>query len=242
MQIIILFVLAGLSLATENGCYVPPEGGPLINPECLKTALTRFPVFTKHLAFFICGYKGKIEYSQEELEATIRELIVILKCAGCPLFGIEYFEDGDSLDVILAVLGKSLYEVSEELFHVLDALAVSEGGTDLLCKLTKKALLSDCLWKLTAVDLAKLPEDLKQLICKGDRNAITAKQVITILKDITCLAGDALGIDDKWLDELLEHLGDEGLKDLLKEVIDVLVKLLGPGGLFHGVVCPLFGG
>ncbi|KAG8555532.1 hypothetical protein GDO81_017740 [Engystomops pustulosus] len=228
MQIIILFVLAGLSLATENGCYVPPEGGPLINPDCLKTALTRFPEFTKHLAFFICGYKGKIEYSQEELEATIRELLVILKCAGCPLFGIANFGDGDSLDKILVALGKILNEVSVELFRVLDATKLSAEATDLLCKLTKKALLSGCLWKLTAVNLAKLPEDLKQLICKGDRNAITAKQVIKILKDITCLAGDALGIDDKWLKELIEKLGDEGLKDLLKEVIDLLWKLLGP--------------
>ncbi|XP_071984329.1 ranaspumin-like [Engystomops pustulosus] len=198
-------------------------------------AVKHAPAFTVNLAIFVCSYKGKITRNEEKFRAATKELILILKCSGCALDVILNIHEDQTLEEALAAAGKTLEDVARELFELLDTLKLSEGATQILCALADDALLSTCLAKALTKNVSPLPDNLKAFICKGDRNAVTAKDVVQLLKNAACFGDDALGTGDT-VEELVTKLG-ESLEGLVQKVLDLLQALIGPSGVLNDLAC-----
>ncbi|XP_071983286.1 uncharacterized protein [Engystomops pustulosus] len=189
MKIIILFALAGLSLAVGKSCYAP---GRQTNAQCLEFAVNNDPDFSVNLASFMCHTNGRITRNAEKHNSLIEKLLLTLKCAGC------------ALDVIP--------NIRED--QTLDGLKLSEGSKKLLCALNDDALLSTFSAKALT----------------GDRNAVTAKDVVQLLKNGDSFVDDAVGTDIA-VEELATNLG-KGLEGLLQKVLDLLqIKFQDVDGL-----------
>ncbi|XP_071983285.1 uncharacterized protein [Engystomops pustulosus] len=205
MKIIILFALAGLSLAVGKSCYAP---GRQTNAQCLEFAVNNDPDFSVNLASFMCHTNGRITRNAEKHNSLIEKLLLTLKCAGC------------ALDVIP--------NIRED--QTLDGLKLSEGSKKLLCALNDDALLSTFSAKALTKNLSPMPHNTKALICEGDRNAVTAKDVVQLLKNGDSFVDDAVGTDIA-VEELATNLG-KGLEGLLQKVLDLLqIKFQDVDGL-----------
>ncbi|XP_071983360.1 uncharacterized protein [Engystomops pustulosus] len=218
MKIIILFALAGLSLAVERSCYVTSGSRPT-DAECVEIALNNVPAFTIHLAIFLGTYQGKITRNEEKFRAATKELILILKSVCCNLEAVLDIPVGQTFEEALAAARKTLEDVARELFELLDTLQLSDGATDLLCTLADDALLSKSMTSALRNDVSLLPDNLKAFICKRDRNAVTAKDVEQLLRNIGCFGDDALGTGDT--------VGIMGPSDLACSVIPIVDDGIG---------------
>ncbi|KAG8547820.1 hypothetical protein GDO81_027401 [Engystomops pustulosus] len=199
MKIIILFALAGLSLAVERSCCVTSGCKPT-NVQCLEFAVNNDLDFTVNLASFMCCYQGKITRNEEKFRAAMKELIIILKRFGCAAVDeILDINEDQTLEDALAAAGKTLEDVARELFELLDTLHLSEGATQILCALADHALLSTCR--------AKAP--------KKDQISSEIKDLLQILRNAGCFGDDALGTGDT-VEELVTKLG-ESLEGLVRK-------------------------
>ncbi|XP_071983284.1 uncharacterized protein [Engystomops pustulosus] len=211
MKIIILFALAGLSLAVGKSCYAP---GRQTNAQCLEFAVNNDPDFSVNLASFMCHTNGRITRNAEKHNSLIEKLLLTLKCAGCALDVIPNIREDQTLENALTTAGKTLEDVARELLEFLDGLKLSEGSKKLLCALNDDALLSTFSAKALT----------------GDRNAVTAKDVVQLLKNGDSFVDDAVGTDIA-VEELATNLG-KGLEGLLQKVLDLLqIKFQDVDGL-----------
>ncbi|XP_071983283.1 uncharacterized protein [Engystomops pustulosus] len=226
MKIIILFALAGLSLAVGKSCYAP---GRQTNAQCLEFAVNNDPDFSVNLASFMCHTNGRITRNAEKHNSLIEKLLLTLKCAGCALDVIPNIREDQTLNA-LTTAGKTLEDVARELLEFLDGLKLSEGSKKLLCALNDDALLSTFSAKALTKNLSPMPHNTKALICEGDRNAVTAKDVVQLLKNGDSFVDDAVGTDIA-VEELATNLG-KGLEGLLQKVLDLLqIKFQDVDGL-----------
>ncbi|XP_071985215.1 ranaspumin-like isoform X3 [Engystomops pustulosus] len=223
MKIIILFALAGLSLAVERSCY-DTSGSKPTNAQCVESAVNHAPAFTVNPAIFMCSYKGKMTRNEEKFTAATKELILILEWAGCALDVILKIREDQTLKEASAAAGKTLEDVARELFELLDTLHLSEGATQILCALADDALLSTCMAKALTNNVSPLLDILKAFLC--ERNA-------------ACFGDDALGTGDT-VEELVTKPG-ESLEGLVQKVLDLLQPLIGPSGVLNDLACKVIG-
>ncbi|XP_071983374.1 uncharacterized protein [Engystomops pustulosus] len=189
MKIIILFALAGLSLAHE-WCY-STSGITLLNSQCLEFARNHAPYFSENLAIFLCEYDNKLAHSQDYYKNATKKLTIMLKCSGCNLDVFRFIDEELSLEEILTNAGKTLEELLHILFHLLDGLELSKGETDLLCKLADHSSISSHLRAALKKDPSPLSDKLMASISEGDRVAITTESILKVLENIGWLdAGD----------------------------------------------------
>ncbi|XP_071983373.1 ranaspumin-like isoform X2 [Engystomops pustulosus] len=228
MKIIILFALAGLSLAHE-WCY-STSGITLLNSQCLEFARNHAPYFSENLAIFLCEYDNKLAHSQDYYKNATKKLTIMLKCSGCNLDVFRFIDEELSLEEILTNAGKTLEELLHILFHLLDGLELSKGETDLLCKLADHSSISSHLRAALKKDPSPLSDKLMASISEGDRVAITTESILKVLENLTKHVGLSLaGLLETVMDGLMEVFGPDGISSengcLLKTTADTLLRI-----------------
>ncbi|XP_071985214.1 ranaspumin-like isoform X2 [Engystomops pustulosus] len=223
---------------SERSCY-DTSGSKPTNAQCVESAVNHAPAFTVNPAIFMCSYKGKMTRNEEKFTAATKELILILEWAGCALDVILKIREDQTLKEASAAAGKTLEDVARELFELLDTLHLSEGATQILCALADDALLSTCMAKALTNNVSPLLDILKAFLCEGDRNAVTAKDVVQLLRNAACFGDDALGTGDT-VEELVTKPG-ESLEGLVQKVLDLLQPLIGPSGVLNDLACKVIG-
>ncbi|XP_071983362.1 ranaspumin-like isoform X2 [Engystomops pustulosus] len=195
MKIIILFALAGLSLAVERSCCVTSGCKPT-NVQCLEFVVNHAPDFTVNLASFMCCYQGKITRYADNYNSFIKEILLTLKFSCCAVDEILDINEDQTLEEALAAAGKTLEDVARELFEFLDTLHLSEGATQILCALADHALTSTCRAKAPKKKISSSADNSRAFISKKDQISSEIKDLLQILRNAGCFGDDALGTGD----------------------------------------------
>ncbi|XP_075688294.1 ranaspumin-like [Rhinoderma darwinii] len=231
MKIIIFFVLAGLSLATDFGC----EPDLVSDRQCVIQAVQNVPDLLKKLQEFLCEYKDNIENNEENYKKFAGEFIKTLALAGC---GVDQLlctsKTFEELSIDIGELSAHLvYGVDK----ILNVLGISEGLTQILCDVAGDALASECLKHILQNLTPDLIEKVNALVCEKNRDALSSHDLIVLLKEAGCFGDDLLHTDDA-LENLLEDTSTD-LRDLLDHVLDALQNLIANSSLLTKLGCDL---
>ncbi|KAM4021526.1 uncharacterized protein ACNLHF_026895 isoform 2-T2 [Anomaloglossus baeobatrachus] len=220
MKMIVFLVLAGVSLAAAGERW-----------ECLFDGLKQSPDVLHKYITFICDHSSNnFDANVANYRASFTALKGAVKKIGCSLDDIVGTEDalesasGTTTDVA-ALAGRVVG-------NLIGGLGIKGPLSDVLCKLTSKALLSDCLANIVANLVPDKITKVDNLLCKSDYKALSADDLIQFFQEIGCFGDDALGTGDA-LKTLASGLGDAAAP-VLQNVVATLIGLLQelfPGGI-----------
>ncbi|XP_077133607.1 uncharacterized protein LOC143788102 isoform X3 [Ranitomeya variabilis] len=211
MKMIVFLVLAGLSLAAG-------QANPSSGFGCLDTTLQTAPAALQSWAAFICAYRGKFDGNVKNYEAAFNNLKVTLTAGGCKV------DEVLGTDATIANTAGSVTDIADQAGRVAikltDALDLTPALTDVLCKLLNGALTSTCLKNILANLTPQLLNQIYDVFCKNNINALSAATIYELLKNIGCFADDTIGTKDA-VEQLIAKLG-EGLAPALQNVLQGL--------------------
>ncbi|XP_071983920.1 uncharacterized protein [Engystomops pustulosus] len=235
MRIITVFALAGLSLAQE--WCVDISGSTPSHYHCLQTAVKNAPNFAENFAMFMCSYKGKIPHKEESFKASLKEIILILKCCGCSVETIFDIHKDQTLEDALTAANKTLDEVVPQMSAMLDHLNLSNDVTDVLCTMSDVSLMPHKLSKVMCsinydfITSAEVVELSKQ------RDSITSTQMVELSKNAGCFGNNVVNTEDT-MEKLTKEVGPS-LKHLAGKFLDEFKEFFKPGDTLADLICKL---
>ncbi|XP_040216136.1 uncharacterized protein LOC120945793 [Rana temporaria] len=239
MKVILLFALFGLSFCQEDKCSGEKVSDPNGN-NCLLLALKELSEFGPAVANFSCAYdQYQEDENKESFKAALGKFGRTLKCTICHI--------GNTIGDIFLISATNAAEdalsnSSKAVLDLLEVLKLDKTVFKALCGLGGKLLASECLKNALANEATGILKGLIKLYCESQKSGATvaADDIVTLVKDITCLL-EELGLPDfDAMEKSLGSLGSKTLQGLLGQIIALTGNdVVGP--LACHVLDPWFG-